>query len=34
MSEKVKFGVRLSRVISVVSPDSRAPYLTPYERIY
>ena len=34
MSKKVKFGVRLSRVISAVSPDSRNPYLTPYERVY
>jgi alkanesulfonate monooxygenase SsuD/methylene tetrahydromethanopterin reductase-like flavin-dependent oxidoreductase (luciferase family) len=34
MSKGVKFGVRLSRVISAVSPESRAPYLTPYERVY
>jgi alkanesulfonate monooxygenase SsuD/methylene tetrahydromethanopterin reductase-like flavin-dependent oxidoreductase (luciferase family) len=34
MSEKIKFGVRLSRVISAVSPESRNPHLTPYERVY
>jgi alkanesulfonate monooxygenase SsuD/methylene tetrahydromethanopterin reductase-like flavin-dependent oxidoreductase (luciferase family) len=34
MKQKLKFGARLSRVISTVSPDSENPYITPYERIY
>lgn len=34
MKQKIKFGARLSRVISTVSPDSENPYITPYERIY
>ena len=31
---KVKFGVRLGRVISAVGKDGAEPYLTPYERVY
>lgn len=31
---KAKFGVRLSRVISAVEPDGRAPYITPYSNVY
>lgn len=34
MKRRIKFGVRLSRVISVVSPNGYNPYLTPYERVY
>jgi alkanesulfonate monooxygenase SsuD/methylene tetrahydromethanopterin reductase-like flavin-dependent oxidoreductase (luciferase family) len=34
MKAKIKFGARLSRVISTVSPDSENPNITPYERIY
>ncbi len=34
MNKRIKFGVRLSRVISAVSPDGTAPFLTPYERVY
>jgi len=31
---KVKFGVRLGRVISAASRAGNEPYLTPYERVY
>ncbi|MFX1369780.1 MAG: LLM class flavin-dependent oxidoreductase [Promethearchaeota archaeon] len=33
MKCKIKFGARLSRVISTVAPDSENPIITPYERI-
>jgi len=33
MKQKIKFGARLSRVISTVAPDSENPNITPYERI-
>ena len=33
MKKKIKFGARLSRVISTVAPDSENPNITPYERI-
>lgn len=33
MKPKIKFGARLSRVISTVAPDSENPNITPYERI-
>jgi alkanesulfonate monooxygenase SsuD/methylene tetrahydromethanopterin reductase-like flavin-dependent oxidoreductase (luciferase family) len=32
--EKARFGVRLSRVISAVSPESMNPNLTPYPHVY
>ncbi len=34
LKKRVKFGARLSRVISTVSPESENPYITPYERVY
>jgi len=33
MKQKIKFGARLSRVISTVAADSENPNITPYERI-
>ncbi len=33
MKREIKFGARLSRVISTVAPDSENPNITPYERI-
>ncbi|MFW9768464.1 MAG: LLM class flavin-dependent oxidoreductase [Candidatus Thorarchaeota archaeon] len=33
MKDKIKFGVRLSRVISTVAPDSENINITPYDRI-
>ncbi|MHA3963139.1 MAG: LLM class flavin-dependent oxidoreductase [Candidatus Thorarchaeota archaeon SMTZ1-45] len=33
MKRKIKYGARLSRVISTVAPDSENPNITPYERI-
>lgn len=34
MVKRIRFGVRLGRVTSVVSPKSNNPYLTPYEHVY
>jgi alkanesulfonate monooxygenase SsuD/methylene tetrahydromethanopterin reductase-like flavin-dependent oxidoreductase (luciferase family) len=33
LKHKIKFGARLSRVISTVAPDSENPNITPYEQI-
>lgn len=33
MKQNIKFGARLSRVISTVAADSENPNITPYERI-
>ncbi|MFX0108693.1 MAG: LLM class flavin-dependent oxidoreductase, partial [Candidatus Hodarchaeota archaeon] len=33
MKQRIKFGARLSRVISTVAPDSENINITPYERI-
>ena len=33
MKRKIKFGARLSRVISTVAPDSENINITPYEKI-